>query len=351
MAVNPAHANAAPQITGAIRQAAQSTGISFEYLLTTAKIESNLNPSAQASTSSAKGLYQFIDQTWLGTMKQDGAALGLGRYADAITRGSDGHYEVADPAMRAAILRLRTDPQASAMLAGALTRNNAALVGTSIGRQPTNGELYIAHFLGADGAGKLINGAASRPQASAAAMFPNAAAANHNIFYDHGRARSIGEVYGKLTSLFDSARTVAFAQGGVSPPAVTRSGGAPPLPPAVTVAARPVKAVPPNAMRVASAAPPIPPAPISTPPAPTPTHDTAGTTQALARASEQLPPPPARRPSFQSMFTDRVSQPLAPTVTSLWGANPSNPQTGQAVQVFDLFTDMRPNERKLGDKV
>ncbi|MGA7152847.1 MAG: transglycosylase SLT domain-containing protein, partial [Pseudolabrys sp.] len=114
MAVNPAHASAAPQITGAIRQAAQSTGISFEYLLTTAKIESNPNPSAQASTSSAKGLYQFIDQTWLGTMKQDGAALGLGRYADAITRAPDGHYEVADPATRAAILRLRTDPQASA---------------------------------------------------------------------------------------------------------------------------------------------------------------------------------------------------------------------------------------------
>ena len=67
-------ASAAPQITGAIRQAAQSTGISFEYLLTTAKIESNLNPSAQASTSSAKGLYQFIDQTWLGTMKQDALA-------------------------------------------------------------------------------------------------------------------------------------------------------------------------------------------------------------------------------------------------------------------------------------
>ena len=218
MAVNPAHANAAPQITGAIRQAAQSTGISFEYLLTTAKIESNLNPSAQASTSSAKGLYQFIDQTWLGTMKQDGAALGLGRYADAITRAQDGHYEVADPAMRAAILRLRTDPQASAMLAGALTRNNASLVGANIGRQPTNGELYIAHFLGADGAGKLINGAASRPQASAAAMFPHAAAANHNIFYDnHGRARSVGEVYGKLTSLFDFSADGGLRAGRRSP--------------------------------------------------------------------------------------------------------------------------------------
>jgi hypothetical protein len=346
MAVNPAHASAVPQITGAIRQAAQSTGISFEYLLTTAKIESNLNPSAQASTSSAKGLYQFIDQTWLGTMKQDGAALGLGRYADAITRAPGGRYEVADPAMRAAILRLRTDPQASAMLAGALTRNNAALVGASIGRKPTNGELYIAHFLGADGAGKLINGAASRPQTSAAAMFPHAAAANHNIFYDsHGRARSVGEVYSKLTGLFDSARTVAVAQGGATlSPVAARSGGAAPLPPPVTVAARPVKAVPAPAMRVASAAPPIPPAPIPMP-------DTAGTTQALARASEQLPPPPARRPSFQSMFTDRVSHPLAPTVATLWGTPPSGgPQNGRAVQVFDLFSDMRPNERKLGDK-
>ena len=285
-------------------------------------------------------------------MKQDGAALGLGRYADAITRAPDGHYEVADPAMRTAILRLRTDPQASAMLAGALTRNNATLVGGSIGRKPSNGELYIAHFLGADGAGKLINGAASRPQASAAAMFPHAAAANHNIFYDnHGRARSVGEVYGKLTSLFDSAQTVAFAQGGVTPPAVARSGGAAPLPPPVTVAALPVKAVPARAMRVASAAPPIPSAPIPIPPARTPTPDTAGTTQALARAGEQLPPPPARRPSFQSMFSDRVSQPLAPTVATLWGVPPSGgPQAAQSVQVFDLFSDMRPNERKFGDK-
>ena len=86
MAIDSVHASATSQVTGAIRQAASSSGISFEYLLTTAQIESNLNPGAQASTSSAKGLYQFIEQTWLGTMKQDGAAIGYGHYADAITR-------------------------------------------------------------------------------------------------------------------------------------------------------------------------------------------------------------------------------------------------------------------------
>src|ERR1043165_8844626 len=135
MAIFSINGGAGSPVAGAIQEAARSTGTSFEYLLTTAQIESNLNPAAQATTSSAKGLYQFIDQTWLGTMKQDGASLGLGRYANAIARSSNGNYEVSDPAMRAAILRLRSDPQVSAMLAGALTRNNATLVSSSIGRQ------------------------------------------------------------------------------------------------------------------------------------------------------------------------------------------------------------------------
>ena len=354
MAVNPATSGGTPQITGAIRQAAQSTGISFDYLLTTAKIESNFNPSAQAATSSAKGLYQFIDQTWLGTMKQAGASLGLGPYANAITRSSNGNYEVADPAMRAAILRLRGDPQVSAMLAGALTRNNAALVGSSIGRQPTSGELYIAHFLGADGAGKLINGASKQPQASAAAMFPHAAAANHSIFYDaSGRARSVGEVYAKLTRLFDSARTVAFAQSGVTDLAgASPSAGAPPLPAPVTITAARVKGVP-NDRPVQIASAPKPPATIPSPPSSTArvvSPDTAGMTQAFANASEKLPPPSNARPSFQSMFTDRVNQPLAQTVNNLWGAPTTSSQV-PSVQSFDLFTDMRPNERKLlGEK-
>jgi hypothetical protein len=107
-------------------------------------------------------------------------------------------------------------------------------------------------------------------------------------------------------------------------------------------------------VRVASAAPPAPSARPTrpTPPAPIPSPpDTAGVTQAFAKASEKLPPP-APRPSFQSMFTDRVSQPLAQTVNNLWGPpTPGAPATAQSVRVLDLFTDTRPNERKLlGDK-
>ena len=98
------------RIAGAIKQAADTTGTSFEYLLATAKMESNFNPKAAATTSSARGLYQFIDQTWLGTVKEAGSQLGYGKYADAITKIASGSYSVSDPAARDAIMKLRDDP-------------------------------------------------------------------------------------------------------------------------------------------------------------------------------------------------------------------------------------------------
>ncbi len=84
MLVDSSNSTAGSAVTGASRQAAQATGTSFQYLLATAQVESGLDPQAGASTSSARGLFQFVEQTWLGTMKQSGAALGYGRYADAI---------------------------------------------------------------------------------------------------------------------------------------------------------------------------------------------------------------------------------------------------------------------------
>ena len=134
MLVDPSNPTAGATVTGAIRQAAQATGTSFQYLLATAQVESGLNPQAGAATSSARGLFQFIDQTWLATIKQSGAALGYGQYAAAITKTASGHYEVADPVMRSAILKLRNDPTANATMAGAFTQSNAAVLAAKIGR-------------------------------------------------------------------------------------------------------------------------------------------------------------------------------------------------------------------------
>src|SRR6267378_2093981 len=84
----PAAAGANPlaSVAGAIRKAAQTTGASFDYLLATAKVESDLNPNLSMKSSSATGLFQFLDQTWLATLKQGGPAFGYGAYANAISR-------------------------------------------------------------------------------------------------------------------------------------------------------------------------------------------------------------------------------------------------------------------------
>jgi len=202
----------AGRVTGAIRDAARQTGAGFEYLLNTALRESNLNPSAKAKTSSATGLFQFIDQTWLGTMKQSGAALGYGKYAGAITRTPQGRYVVNDPAMRREIFALRKDATANAVMAGAFANSNAKVLTDRLGRKPTDGELYIAHFLGASGAARFISAAQAQPDAKAANFFPRAAAANASIFYDRqGGAKSLKQVYAGLIAKHDVIGNSRFA--------------------------------------------------------------------------------------------------------------------------------------------
>ncbi|HUD51126.1 MAG TPA: lytic transglycosylase domain-containing protein, partial [Parvibaculum sp.] len=129
-------------------------------------------------------------------MKKDGADLGLGQYADAITQDSNGKYVVADPAARREILALRNDPQVSALMAGAYTADSKDRLESSLGRSVSSGELYVAHFLGAGGATKLISAAEDTPNARADMLFPQAAAANRSIFYtSSGAPRTAAQVY------------------------------------------------------------------------------------------------------------------------------------------------------------
>jgi hypothetical protein len=232
-------------VASAIRQAADATGTSFNYLLATARVESGLDPEATAKTSSAGGLFQFIDQTWLATLKNAGPSLGYGRYAQAISRNAAGRYEVADPNMRRAIMALRQDPAANAAMAGAFTRSNAQRLQQKIGREPSESELYMAHFLGAAGAARLINAAASNPSSSATDLFPNAASANRSIFYDRsGKARSVSQVYGVLTRRFDVALAASSKSVMPATAAAAPSPASPPVIVAANVPAQPVSTAP-----------------------------------------------------------------------------------------------------------
>jgi len=319
------------RVAGAIKQAANATGTSFEYLLATAKMESDFNPTAGASTSSARGLYQFIDQTWLATVKEAGADAGYGQYADAITKTASGDYVVSDPTKRQAIMKLRDDPAASSSMAALLTQSNSFQLTGEIGRRPTDSELYMAHFLGVGGAARLITASEDNPQASAVKMFPNAAAANRSIFYDRqGRSRSVSDVYAVLNSRYagaanSQATQTAIAMYGASPPASQQLASA---------------AVPTPALQVDSATY------LSTFP-----HVAAPATVASASgndAQQQKQEPPVV-PAFRSLFQVDDQQPVSATVHQLWGkstsltsaasADGSGPSNGSAVQPLDLFSD------------
>jgi len=282
---NPVTQGAGSAVVGAIRTAARATGTNFQYLLATAQVESGLDPNAAVASSSAKGLFQFIDQTWLTTLKEAGPALGYGRYADAIAKSPSGRYEVPDPEMRRKIFSLRDDPAANAAMAGAFTQQNAALLTDRIGRPPTEGELYVAHFLGASGAARLINRAGSNPNETAAAVFPNAARANKSIFYDHqGQARSVAGVYRLLVGRYDVARATPS---GLATHAV--AGNAAVGPPLVLAAA---------AMSAAASM-----------------HGTATAPSAPA-------PPADARPLFSSLYSEGQSGPVSQFVKDLWTTRP-----------------------------
>lgn len=305
---------AASSVTGAIRQAAQRTGTSFDYLIATAKVKSNLNPNAKATSSTAGGLFQFIEQTWLGTLKHAGSALGYGRYAEAISVNSSGQYEVRDARLKQQILGLRTDPGANALMAGVLTKSNGELLAARLGRNATEGELYLAHFLGAAGASKLITLAGSSPRVSAAEVFPRAADANRSIFYNkQGEARSVAQVYDMMVGRHNIARARTIG------PAT-----------ATNVAAAPIRAFPPVAPGASPNAgfQPLPP---------------------LALSALQGPSAYSG-PVFHGLFrTGERQEAVAPVVTALWatqtpvqadqGIKPAAPAAKGFGGMLDLFRD------------
>jgi hypothetical protein len=179
----------------AIQQAAARTGVDFSYLLGQARIESGFDPNARARTSSATGLFQFIEQTWLATVQQHGDKHGLGWAAGAIKQGANGRYHVADPAMRKAILDMRKDPEAASAMAAEFAADNQNYLENSLGRPMESVDLYLAHFLGAGGAQKFLSAHDASPDAPAASMLPAAARANRSIFYEkNGAPRSFAEI-------------------------------------------------------------------------------------------------------------------------------------------------------------
>ena len=200
----PNTASVSSGVLSAIQNASANSGVNFSYLLAKAAQESSFDPNAQASTSSASGLYQFTKQTWLSVVKKYGAQHGLGAYADNITLDARGRAHVSDPATKQAILDLRRNPQIASEMACELDRANMASLQKSVGGKIGGTELYLAHFLGAGGASSFLKTMQMNPSAQAAAIMPDAAAANPSVFYGaNGVPKTLGQIYSHFAQKFD----------------------------------------------------------------------------------------------------------------------------------------------------
>jgi hypothetical protein len=237
--------------------------------------------------------------------------------------------------MRDQIFALRKDPAANSLMAGAFANSNAKVLTERLGRKPTDGELYIAHFLGASGAVRLISGAQTQPNVSAASLFPKAAAANTSIFYDKsGNARSLSQVYGVLIAKHDAGAT-RLAMARIGAPAAATVAPTPATP------ATPAPAAPPL---IAAAVPTSPVAPAAQ----------------VAQATQNVPlQRVASGPIFHALYNDGNRGAVAPVVRELWGVRHGMPPTTVTVMEpvapaapqaparppLSLFQFLRPDAR------
>lgn len=171
------------------------TGCPVGILMVFASMESGFDYLIKASSSSATGWFQFIDATW-----------------DTMIKSYSGTYGLPpDDGQRS----LRKDPRINGLMGACFVLENVKILKKALGRDPTDTDLYIAHFMGPYGARQFLT---SDQNATFAKVFPKPAAANTSIAYDgSGKARTLGEVY----KLFDTKVAKHRDNGGGPKPAAS----------------------------------------------------------------------------------------------------------------------------------
>ena len=190
-------------LVNTILKAAEKTGVDPVYLMTLADVESSLEPQAKAATSSAEGLFQFIDQTWLEILHSRAAVHGFPGAAQAV-RIVDDEAVLVDESKRNWVFGLKRDPYLAALMAGELIKDIQRELQAEGERELAEAELYLAHFFGAKAAVRFLKALDEEPNAVAARLFPKAAKANLGRFSEKkGRKRraiTVAELYDRIDS-------------------------------------------------------------------------------------------------------------------------------------------------------
>lgn len=192
-----------PTVVRAISLAQQKTNADPGLLLALASKESAFNPKARNKHSSARGLLQFTNTTWLTVVKDFGSRYGLGHYATAIETGRDGHLLVKKPRLRQAILALRNDPLLQAIMTTELLNQERHSLEDRLGRPAQVADLYFLHLLGPTGATHFLTALAERPDASSVETVGKEARFNEGLFVKDGRPLTVAEAYAGVQAALD----------------------------------------------------------------------------------------------------------------------------------------------------
>ncbi|MSO76385.1 MAG: lytic transglycosylase domain-containing protein [Alphaproteobacteria bacterium] len=226
MAINPAipapgtsATNARETARKTIQEASAKGEPSFRYMLASATLESGMRPGAEAPNSSAAGLYQFTQSTWLSMVRDHGPKHGLGDLAKAVKTAADGSVTVEDADLRGKILALRRDATLSAAMTAEYAKQNSAYLEARLGRPANDVDLYAAHFFGPAGAVRLLRAVAADGGSPAADLLKGAARSNPAMFYEaNGKTKSAQTVFASLAQRLHEAGSAVRVAGATGEP-------------------------------------------------------------------------------------------------------------------------------------
>ena len=148
-------------------RAAQATNTDPTVLRALADQDPALLPNRRVTTSSAQGVFQFGEGTWLEVLRRYGPKHGYRAEAKAI-RIVRGRPVVANSPERARLLSLRRDPYLSGLMAGELITTHRQILAGKVARDPAFAELYMGYALSLNGANRFVDLLRGRPGPSEA---------------------------------------------------------------------------------------------------------------------------------------------------------------------------------------
>ena len=163
--------------TAMFQKVGTMVGVDPDLLMNISQTESNLDPDIGVKgKGTAKGLFQFTGDTWKGMMKRYGPKYGLKFLGDQF---DDRIY----------------DPRINALLGAQFIKDNIGILRKLLKRDPTDTEIYMAHFLGPGGVQKFYTSDQSKLGVD---VFPRESDYNPDIFKPHGKPRTLAQIQAEM---------------------------------------------------------------------------------------------------------------------------------------------------------